>query len=629
MEKIIFKTHLDIGFTDYAAKVETRYFRDFLRQAVSTADYFRERGNSFRFRWTVGAWLIYEALERADAGERRFLEEAVERGDLVWHALPFTLHSEFATAGLFRRALRFSRELDLRFGRHTVAAKLTDVPGHTRGIIAPLAEAGVKLLHIGINPASAACRVPRIFRWRDRKGRELIVVYQPDYGTRLEIPGTGTDYLVSVKGDNQGAQTPDEVEGLLQLHPGAESATFDDLARDLEPLRETLPVIEAELGDTWIHGIASDPRKSAEFRELARLCEERPAMAENPVFNTQLLLAAEHTWGLDEKTHFFDRAHWSAGEIAPLLRRRSWRSFSASWREQRHYLTEAVAALPPEERHLAMRRLRALRPRFSASCRSTAEREFEWGNFHLCIDPGTGALSTLETPEVKLAGGGGSWFGFSAQSFGQTEFRRFREKYLRCSPDWALRDFGKPGMTLDTGCVHNGFEPVVTLSRFRDELRLVIGGHPRGVGVPARVELELHIPCRGYRLTAELRWRGKPAERRAHAFWLDFVPAEPAVGVFTKLEEPVDPRETVSGGGRMLHAIDGAVRFPKWSIESPDAPLYAPGERALCDFPDRLPDGREFHFLLYDNVWGTNFPMWNRDAMRFRFAVEVVPGSGV
>lgn len=107
-------------------------------------------------------------------------------------------------------------------------------------------------LHIGINPASAACRVPRIFRWRDRRGNELLVVYQPDYGTPLEIPGTEIGYLVSVKGDNQGAQSASEVETLLQLHPGAVSATFDDLARDLEPLRETLPVVEAELGDSWI-----------------------------------------------------------------------------------------------------------------------------------------------------------------------------------------------------------------------------------------------------------------------------------------------------------------------------------------------------------------------------------------
>lgn len=622
MEKIIFKTHLDIGFTDYAANVEKRYFRDFLRQAVATADYFRNNNSVFRFRWTVGAWLIYEALERASAGERRFLEAAVERGDLVWHALPFTLHSEFATAGVFRYALRFSRELDRRFGRCTVAAKLTDVPGHTRGIIAPLAEAGVKLLHIGINPASAACRVPKIFRWRDRHNCELIVVYQPDYGTRLEIPGSESTYLVSVKGDNQGAQTPEEVEELLRNHPGAESATFNDLALELEPLRETLPVVESELGDSWIHGIASDPRKSAEFRELARLREERPALAENRLFNTRLLLAAEHTWGLDEKSHFFDRAHWSAGEITPLLRRRSWRAFAASWREQRNYLTEAVAALPPEERKLATRRLRSLRPRFPAMRKNTAEREFKWGNFHLRIDPETGALTTLETPAVKLAAGG-PWFGFSVESFGQAEFRRFREKYLRCQSEWALCDFGKPGMPFDSGGMSSGFEPEVAVSRFRGELHLVISGHPRGIGAPGELELALHLPRFGYRLTAELRWRGKPAERRAHAFWLDFVPAEPAVGIFTKLGEAVDPHETVSGGGRMLHAIDGTVRFPKWSIESPDAPLYAPGRRALCDFPDQLPDGREFHFLLYDNIWGTNFPMWNRDAMRFRFAVNV------
>lgn len=627
MEKIIFKTHLDVGFTDYAARVESRYFRDFLRQAVATADHFRESGSPFRFRWTVGAWLIHEALERADSSERKFLEAAIERGDLVWHALPFTMHSEAATAGLFRYALRFSGDLDRRFGRHTVAAKLTDVPGHTRGIVAPLAEAGVKLLHIGINPASAACRVPRIFRWRDRRGNELLVVYQPDYGTPLEIPGTEIGYLVSVKGDNLGAQSASEVEALLQLHPGAVSATFDDLARDLEPLRETLPVVEAELGDSWIHGIASDPRKCAEFRELARLREERPAIAENPVFNTRLLQVVEHTWGLDEKTHFPDRDHWTAEEIAPLLGRKPWRAFSASWREQRRYLTCAVNALPPEERQLAARRLRNLRPRFSSSRNYTSEREFEWGGFHICIDPETGALSTLETAEGKLADGRGGWFGFSVQSFGQAEFRRFRDKYLRCQLDWALCDFGKPGMKLKRGHLNSGFEPAVAVSRVRDKLRLVISGHPRGIGAPELVELAFEIPGRGSRLAAELRWRGRSPERRAHAYWLDFVPAQPAVGIFTKLGETIDPRETVSGGGRMLHAIDGTVRFPQWSIESPDAPLYAPGERALCDFPDRLPDGREFHFLLYDNVWGTNFPMWNCDAMRFRFYVNASPGK--
>ena len=29
------------------------------------------------------------------------------------------------------------------------------------------------------------------------------------------------------------------------------------------------------------------------------------------------------------------------------------------------------------------------------------------------------------------------------------------------------------------------------------------------------------------------------------------------------------------------------------------------------------------HFLLYDNVWGTNFPMWFGEDARFRFVLRV------
>ena len=93
---IIFKTHLDIGFTDTAAKVKKKYFNKFIKRAIKTSAYFRNTPGGFRYVWTVGSWLIYEYLERADAEKRRLLEEAIERGDIVWHALPFTTHSELA-----------------------------------------------------------------------------------------------------------------------------------------------------------------------------------------------------------------------------------------------------------------------------------------------------------------------------------------------------------------------------------------------------------------------------------------------------------------------------------------------------------------------------------------------------
>ena len=58
-------------------------------------------------------------------------------------ALPFTWFTELLDESTIRASLGFSRRLDERFGRTTTAARLTDVPGHSRGLIRPLAEAGV------------------------------------------------------------------------------------------------------------------------------------------------------------------------------------------------------------------------------------------------------------------------------------------------------------------------------------------------------------------------------------------------------------------------------------------------------------------------------------------------------
>ena len=59
------------------------------------------------------------------------------------------------------------------------------------------------------------------------------------------------------------------------------------------------------------------------------------------------------------------------------------------------------------------------------------------------------------------------------------------------------------------------------------------------------------------------------------------------------------------------------------TIESLDAPLVAPGQPSLLDFNNNQPDmSQGVHFNLYNNVWGTNFPMWLEDDCRFRFRLR-------
>ena len=57
-------------------------------------------------------------------------------------------------------------------------------------------------------------------------------------------------------------------------------------------------------------------------------------------------------------------------------------------------------------------------------------------------------------------------------------------------------------------------------------------------------------------------------------------------------------------------------------IETLDAPLVAPGTPLLLDFNNNQPDLTQgVHFNLYNNLWGTNFPMWFEDDCRLRFKV--------
>src|SRR5262249_75458 len=272
---VIFKTHLDLGFTDYARDVLKKYITEYIPKALNTVKAVREHGE--RFIWTTGSWLIYEYLQQAQPAEKALLEQVIRQGDIVWHGLPFTTHSELMDASLFRFGLSLSQELDQRFGKKTIAAKMTDVPGHTRGIVPLLAEAGVQFLHIGVNPASTPPDVPPVFVWRDPSGAEVVVMYHKgSYGDLMLVPGLDAAVALSLTGGNVGPQSAEDVIAVFgqmrQRFPGAavRASTLDAYAARLLQVKGQLPVVTGEIGDTWIHGVGTDPTKVSRFRQLCR-----------------------------------------------------------------------------------------------------------------------------------------------------------------------------------------------------------------------------------------------------------------------------------------------------------------------------------------------------------------------
>ena len=657
---VIFKTHLDIGFTDFSRSVVRRYVESFIPQALALAKRLREETGERRFVWTTGSWLIDHYLENTSAAKRRVMEAAIEEGDIVWHGLPFTTHSELMDASLFQFGLSIARKLDRRFGRRTIAAKMTDVPGHTRGIVPLMADAGLEFLHIGVNPGSAVPDVPPVFVWRDEaSGHEIVVMYHPNYGEMTIVPGLSDVVAITLTGDNLGPPSPQVINDLYarlyDQFPQAVVApsTLDAYAERLLTVKQTLPVVTGEIGDSWIHGVGSDPAKVAAFKALARKRRDwieagrLPDQAAFERFSERLLMIAEHTWGLDQKTHLRDYTYYAGEAFAGARQQPMFQKMEQSWGEQRAYLDQALNAIAGTPfAGEAAQAVAATRPAPAITGgfdRIDPSLDFQTAHFDLRFDPASGAVVRLvERATGRQWANATNPFGVARyEAFSQAEYERFWINYIRNKDDpevqsWAVYDYLKPGIEafIDR---HVVVQPVL-----RDLYHRFDGGDHRFVllleteqpvyGCPKRWEIEITLPESEARVDYALRWFEKPACRLPEAIWFALTPAgvDPREWRLVKLGSVISPFDVVRNGGHKLHAAErafcGSPEQPWLSLESHDAPLVAFGRSALLNFDNAPPEG-ELYFNLLNNIWATNFPLWYDEDASFRFTLTLASQS--
>ena len=646
---LVFKTHLDIGFTEHAGKVRAQYHERFIPQAIDTGThFFRENPAEPAFIWTTGAWLIWDHLETQPKEKTRRLEQAIERGLIRWHALPFTTHSELMTPALFRAGLSYSAALDKRFGTRTIAAKMTDVPGHTLGIVPLLAEAGVKFLHLGVNQASRVPDVPDIFRWRAPDGSEVLVMYQKSYGETHFPEGRADGLSFAHTNDNIGpqsvGQTAEAYRALRHAYPGAaiKAATLDDYAELLWPQRETFPVFDLEIGDSWIHGAASDPLKLQAFLALQRLYETFALDKLSPsrlAFGRRLAMVAEHTWGVDIKSFLRDEVAWDRQPFA-LARHNDYRfSYTeTSWTEQRDYLDAAVAELNAANRAAARRELAELRvPREPKPAGRTSRpgEPIAVEGWSIEIDPVSGDLKALTTPDgLSLAGLDGTLLGYRHESYDAADMTRFRESYITQPLDWALLDFDKPGLaSAATARSARWASSLVGITRKRHSVLLDLAMPEQArteLGAPRRVELLLK-PIGNARLEATLILRDKPANRMPEAGFLHLTPAAVTGWNYHKMGV-WQPGERVArnAGGRLqaVTCVRGTAAAGRALLVTPlDTPLVGPAAGDFMTYDPAPPDlSQGLRFNLYNNRWGTNFPMWWEGSFKARFVLTLAEG---
>lgn len=626
---VIFKTHLDVGFTDFACEVVKKYNENYIPRAIRVARELAERGCKEGFTWTTGSWLIYQYLEQANEVQRQEMEEAIRNKWIRWHAIPTTTNTEGMNADLFNYGLSLSAELDARYGVKTIGAKMTDVPGHTRGIIPLLADAGVEFLHIGINPAATAPNVPDIFRWRSPQGKEITVMYHMgEYGSFKAIPGTDTGVLFAHTGDNKGPSSPEEIEQIYaDLHaeyPEAEvvAADLSDLALALRS--SYLPLVTKEIGDAWIHGVGTDPRKQHDFRALLRLAEELSEEEKRAMYK-HLILVPEHTCSLNEQVWLVDTENYSREYFEAVRGEERYLNMERSWQEQRDYILQAAEALKPypsyERAKALLCEYRREEPDFSAMERIEG-KSITLVGWNIAWNE-RGAVCRLEKDGKVYADGEHLLGRFRYEAFSEKEVNAFMDRYLKPhmrDVEWAYDDFGKRGLGKDMPEYYSCDGSLTGAYTDGRSIYLTVEGEKRAnelYGCPARMNMMI-TPSEDS-VSFDFAWYDKPANRIPEALWLEFDPVKPLTAI-SKLGEDVHPLDVVYGGSREMHGTDGILRFEDITLELPDTPLVSVEKPNVYSFRQKtMRDNTKGVWVnLFNNMWGTNFPMWYEDDARFR-----------
>ncbi|MCD7059795.1 DUF5054 domain-containing protein [Pelagibacterium xiamenense] len=642
---LIFKTHLDLGFTGYASAVRAQYHDYFIPMALDTGEHFlRENAGAPQFIWTTGSWLIWDHLETQPPEKVKRLERAIENGIIRWHGLPFTTHTELMSPALLAEGLSISRELDARFGVKTRAAKMTDVPGHTLGMIPLLAQAGIDFLHIGVNSASTPPAVPPVFRWRAPSGEEITVMYQSEYGTTFVPQGMDDGIAFAHTMDNMGPQNVGHVvDSFYQLgeaNPGFEikASTLDAFAAALAPHKEGFPVVTEEIADSWIHGAGSAPRRMSRFLAARRAFDGFAKDAPTPerrAFGRKLLEVAEHTWGVDIKVYLRDETAWDRTDFeAARTADPRFAITEGAWAEQDAIVDEALACLGDEDRSAVETPPQI--ERITGGGPITAQHDYAIGGWTLQFDPDTGALRRAARDGKAVAtalDGGPGLFGFTYESYDAGDMDAYKDSYLTARYRWGIQDHGKPGLENAVTAVSRRFSAShARIATTDGAITVIADGDPHAVdtlGAPATIQTTYTVE--GDALSVSVALLDKPANRMPEAGFITFAAkADPESWRLGKLGFEIDPLSVIANGNRQLHAVDRITARSSgggFALETLDAPLFVPGGQPFLIFARDLPDmAKGGRFAVFNNKWGTNFSMWCEGDFVFRFVLTPTGG---
>ncbi|XP_041366373.1 uncharacterized protein LOC121381225 [Gigantopelta aegis] len=685
---IVFMNHLDVGFNGIAPElgfinnILNKYFQVYFPRAIQQAMTLEALGFKEKLVYTTHPWLVSLyldcppnlnlsgiVLQCPNKTSVDIFKKAVDLGIITWHAGPMNMMFEtLMDVSMVEFGLQMSEDLDKMFGitrQHRVLSQ-RDVPGMTQSLLPIFQKHGIEAITVGVNGVTAPPEVPKIFRWvfqnvsligmwhpggyPDAQGKWPVKPGGMSVNDCVTYPGLTDALCFAFRSDNKGP--PESYQEILMSYEIARSqfpnaivqaSNLEDFAAAAQKIKSQLPVFSKEMGDTWIQGMSSDPRKVAEmrafFRERTNCLNEGSCSLSDPrIYNSSrfLLKVGEHTWGISGVD---DDENWTNDKFYPLLYKKKQNFVNGinSWLEQRDFTYLALDALgnhPLSGRvQKAWRKLMAQMPSLEGYERVIQQHlQIKCGSGYVFEFARDGSIVTLTEPKSKI-----QWASASNplgqlvyQTYNQTDFDAF-DKNNAYSNKFFL-GIGKPNLTKNANAESKIWNPVmIGLYRYKDSSQcrfLVNTAFPsesfQNYGAPPDVWITYNIEetptISG--LYAELQWFGKRPTRMPEALLFVFKPVAQNDHSWRmqKLGQFLDPLNVVLNGSQTQHGIDQGVQYINTKLQgleinSPDvalATMMSPDIK-LTSIPMRLTPLTSVSgvaFTVFTNVWDVNFVFW-------------------
>ena len=382
------------------------------------------------------------------------------------------------------------------------------------------------------------------------------------------------------------------------------------------------------------------------------------ALAADPVLRNATRFAlkcGEHTWGKDVKSNLFDNSDWKNADFerARSSPNRSlagqYGTLESSWWEQRHWcVTTFMETLLAAKHPFAdgiIAEFEELQPSppsdLSGYQPGKADEVFQCGSMQIGFDS-AGAIGHLKLGNgVVWASAARPLMQLKYRSYSMADVQDFLKGYCgtKWNSSWLQHDYGKPGLPAD---VEGKFwSPSLQELHVKRSIGAKWQSPQSGKGAGTECSFLLRtsfeaVPSEDYgaaagwtavevdpvaqRINISIDMYNKSTTRLPEAMFVQLLPAPANVSwEVNKLGTWVGANDVVSGGSKHLHGITepSAVRMVSGNdqlvVGATDAAVVNFGEMTAYPSPvdknvSTEDDGASF--LLWDNLWGTNYVMW-------------------